>query len=132
MTRTTVLAILPRVFGVTGLFALVAVLMPISWMAGIHRWLGLDQMPSGPVVEYLARSLSVFYVLFSVLCLVLAGNLERYRPLVRLLGALAALMGVALVYIDLAAGMPARWTVCEGPGEIAFGGLIFFLARQDR
>jgi hypothetical protein len=41
--------------GIPGLFALVPVVMPMSWMAATHRWLCLGEMPKGPVVEYLAR-----------------------------------------------------------------------------
>src|SRR5262249_6130926 len=57
------LVILLRIVGVPALFALVAVFMPSSWMAATHRWLGLGEMPTGPVVEYLARSLSAFYAI---------------------------------------------------------------------
>jgi hypothetical protein len=63
-----VLAILLRSLGVSALFALVAVFMPMSWMAATHRWLGLGEMPTAPVVEYLARSVSAFYALFGALC----------------------------------------------------------------
>ena len=80
------LVILLRIVGVPALFALVAVVMPLSWMAATHRWLRLGEMPTGPVVEYLARSLSAFYAVMGALCLVLATDLERYRPLVRFLG----------------------------------------------
>jgi hypothetical protein len=87
MTRANkVLVFLLRLVGVGALFALVAVFMPFSWMSGTHRWLGLGEMPTGPVVEYLARSLSAFYAVMGALCLVVSANLERYRPLVRFLG----------------------------------------------
>jgi hypothetical protein len=87
MTRAdTALVLLLRFVGVTALFALVAVFMPVSWMAATHRWLGLGETPTAPVVEYLARSLSAFYALLGALCLVMASDLERYRPLVRFLG----------------------------------------------
>jgi hypothetical protein len=46
-----VLEILLRLVGVTALFALVPVFMPISWMAITHRWLGLGEMPTAPVME---------------------------------------------------------------------------------
>src|SRR5437763_15066753 len=72
--------------GIGSLFALVPVVMPMSWMAAAHRWLGLGEMPTGPVVEYLARSLSAFYALFGALSLVAASDLERYQTLVRFLG----------------------------------------------
>src|SRR5215471_12255409 len=72
MTKSDkVLVLLLRIVGVPALFALVAVFMPVSWMAATHRWLGLGEMPTGPVVEYLARSLSAFYAVTSALCLVM-------------------------------------------------------------
>jgi len=84
-------------------------------MAATHRWLGLGEMPTGPVVEYLARSLSAFYALVGALCLVMTSDLERYRPLVRFLSLTLALMGAIFTWVDLAAGMPAWWSAGEGP-----------------
>jgi hypothetical protein len=87
MTKSNkALVLLLRFMGVPALFALVAVVMPVSWMAATHRWLGLGEMPTAPVVEYLARSLSAFYAVMGALCLVVAADLERYWPLVRFLG----------------------------------------------
>jgi hypothetical protein len=130
MTRgDKALVLLLRFVGVPALFALIAVFMPVSWMAATHRWLGLGEMPTGPVVEYLARSLSAFYAIMGALCLVVAADLERYRPLVRFLGVAFALMGVVLLGVDLAAGMPWWWSASEGPGGVVFGALLFVLAR---
>ncbi|HKW85783.1 MAG TPA: YceI family protein, partial [Nitrospiraceae bacterium] len=53
MKTDKALVILLRSVGVTALFALVAVFLPMSWMAATHRWLGLGEMPSAPVLEYL-------------------------------------------------------------------------------
>ena len=133
MTKTDkVLVILLRYFlGIPGLFALVAVFMPLSWMVATHRWLGLGEMPTAPVVEYLARSVSAFYALFGALCLVVATDLERYRPLVRFLGAVFALMSVVLLGVDLAVGMPWWWSASEGPGGVVLGALMFVLASHD-
>jgi hypothetical protein len=124
-----VLVKLLRCVGVTALFALVAVFMPLSWMAAGHRWLGLGEMPTAPVVEYLARSVSAFYAFTGALCLLVAADLERYRPLVRFLGMAFALMSVVLLGVDLAAGMPWWWTAFEGPPGVIFGALVSFLAR---
>ena len=123
------LVLLLRIVGVGALFALVAVVMPASWMAATHRWLGLGEMPTAPVVEYLARSLSAFYAVMGALCLVLTTDLERYRPLVRFLGVAFALMSLVLLGVDLAAGMPWWWSASEGPGGVVFGALLFVLAR---
>jgi SAM-dependent methyltransferase len=130
MTKSDkVLVLLLRIVGVGSLVALVAVIMPFSWMAAIHRWLGLGEMPTGPVVEYLARSLSAFYALSGAVCLVLASDLERYRPLVRFFGAAVALMSLLALGVDLAAGMPWWWTASEGPGGVVFGLWMSYLAR---
>src|SRR5262249_45096989 len=123
------LLILLRFVGVGALFALVAVFMPSSWMAATHRWLGLGEMPTGLVVEYLARSLSAFYAVMGALCLVLATDLERYRPLVRFLGLAFALMSVVLLGVDVAAGGAGGWAGSAGPGGSVFGALLFVLAR---
>src|SRR5260370_845110 len=108
------LVVLLRLVGVPALFALVAVVMPLSWMDAAHRWLGLGEKPTVPVVEYLARSLSAFYALVGAICLVVAADLERYRPLVRFLGVAFALMSFVLLGVDLAAGMPWWWSASEG------------------
>ena len=130
MTKSEkVLVFLLRFVGVGSLLALVPVVMPFSWMAATHRWLGLGEMPTGQVVEYLARDLSAFYALMRALCLVIATDLERYRPLVRFLGVVVALMSVVFLGVDLSAGMPWRWTASEGPGGVVFGVLLFVLAR---
>ena len=118
--------------GIPGLLALVPVFMPFSWMVATHRWLGLGEMPTAPVVEYLARSVSAFYALFGALCLVVASDLERYRPLVRFLGMAFALMGLVLLGVDLTAGMPWWWSAFEGPPGVLFGALIYILARLNR
>ena len=112
MTKSDkVLVILFRyLLGIGSLFALVPVVMPWSWMAATHRWLGLGEMPTGPIVSYLARSLSAFYALVRALCLVMASDLERYRPLVRFFGVCLTLLGIVFTGVDLAAGMPWWWT----------------------
>ena len=115
------LVLLLRIVGVPALFALVAVFMPVSWMAATHRWLGLGEMPTGPVVEYLARSLSAFYAIMGALCLVLASDLERYRPLVRFLGVAFALMSLVLLGVDLARGYRGGGPPPRGQGEWCSG-----------
>jgi mannose-6-phosphate isomerase-like protein (cupin superfamily) len=130
MTRADkALVILLWLLGVTGLLALIAVFMPMSWMAATHCALGMGEMPTASVVEYLARSVSAFYAVFGALCLVLAADLDRYRPVVRFLGVAFALMSVVLFGVDLAAGMPLWWSAAEGPRGIVLGVLIFVLAR---
>jgi hypothetical protein len=126
------LVILLRCLGVGSLFALVPVLMPASWMVATHRWLGLGEMPTGPVVEYLARSVSAFYAFFGALFLMVASDLDRCRPVVRFLGAALALVGLVLLGVDVGAGMPWWWSAFEGPLWAGVGALMLVLARFDR
>jgi hypothetical protein len=133
MTRAdNALVTLLRALGMGSLFALVAVFMPFSWMVATHRWLGLGEMPTGPVVEYLSRSVSAFYALFGALFLIVASDLERYRPVVRFLGVALAVVGLILLGVDIGAGMPWWWSVLEGPMTLTLGALIFLLPRPTK
>lgn len=130
MTKTDkALIILLRVLGIPALFAVIAVFMPMSWMAATHRSLGLGEMPTEPIVEYLARSVSAFYVVLGALCLVIASDLDRYRPLVRFLGFAFFLLGAVFTGVDVATGMPWWWSGFEGPPGLGLGVLMFWLAR---
>lgn len=115
--------------GCPALFAIIAVFMPFSWMVATHRRLGLGEMPTGAVVEYLARALSVAAVLLGALCIVLASDLERYRPLVRFFGLAMGLMGLVFTGIDAIAGLPWWWVAFEGPPGVVLGPLMYYLAR---
>jgi hypothetical protein len=121
--------ILRYLLGIPGLFALVAVFVPLSWLAATHRWLGLGEMPTASVVEYLARTVSATDALLGALCLVMASDLERYRPMVRFFGVALALLGIVFTGVDVVAGMPWWWTVFEGPPGVLVGALIYLLAR---
>jgi hypothetical protein len=127
--REKVLVVILRVWGIGSLSALVPVFMPMSWMHDIHRWLGLGEMPTSPIVEYLARSLSAFYAFVGLFIWALSWDLERYRPLVRLLALAFALLSLIFTGIDLSAGLPWWWAAFEGPPGIAFGALLWSLAR---
>jgi hypothetical protein len=99
-------------------------------MVTIHRWLGLGEMPTTPVVEYLARSLSAFYAFFGAVLLLAATDLERYRPLVRFLGLGLAVVGLILLAVDFTAGMPWWWSTFEGPLWVVIGVVMLILARR--
>ena len=126
--RTLVLLI--RVVGGVSLLAVPFVFVPYSWMNGIHGWLGMGEMPSEPVVGYLARSTSAFYAMLGGLLLVLSCDVRRYRPVLVFLGAVVAVFGLALAVIDRAEGLPRFWCVWEGPFVVVFGVAMFLLGRR--
>ncbi len=131
MDKKKILRLLMRVVGVVMLAAFAAAFMPLDWMAAAHAWLGLGELPAAPVVEYLARSASLLYGLLGGLFVLVAGDLERYAPIVRFLGAMFMVLGAVLTGVDVAAGMPLYWTLWEGPPTIAVGLAMVLLSRPQ-
>ena len=115
------------------LLALVAVVLPQSWMAQTNDWLGFSPLPDTPLVGYLTRSLSGAYALLGVLTLALASDVRRYAPLIACFGWGYLVFGVILLVIDFAVGMPLAWALIEGPVVIGSGTVqLWLLARLGR
>ena len=81
-------------------------------------------MPQGPIVEYLARSTSMFYALHGVLLWFIASDLRRYSELFRFYLWISLAFAAGLFLTDLSAGLPPRWTLVEGPIVASFIGII--------
>jgi hypothetical protein len=119
-----------RVIGTAALFALVAVVMPYSWMNAIHPRLGMGTLPSEPIVGYLARSTSAFYALLGALLWVVSFDLVRHRLILRFLGVAIIVFGGILLIVDFVEGMPLWWSLWEGPINMAFGTIILILSNR--
>lgn len=117
-----------RVAGSAALLAIAAVFMPHSWMDVVHRRLGMGELPSAPVVGYLARSTSAFYAILGGLLWFVSFDLARYRPLLSYLGAALVAFGAVWVGVNVAEGMPSLWT-WQGPIVMAMGASILILRR---
>ena len=130
MTRKLVsVAWILRVVGALSMLAIVAVFMPLSWMASIHESLGLGKMAEGPIVEYLARSLSALYSLLGCWIFYLSGRVPAQLGFVRLFGVLFAIFGVVLWWIGVKSSMPVAWVLLEGPPAILLGLWIIYCCR---
>lgn len=129
MTREKLLVILLRLAGVAMLPAFLAIFLPTSWMIASHRWLGLGDFPDSALVQYLTRSIAGLYGFHGLLALIVSLDVRRYRPIVWYLAAMNVAFGMAVIGIDLHAGMPWYWTVAEGPTIAALGVLYLYLAR---
>ena len=92
--------------------------------------LGFGEFPDGPLVQYLARSVSAFYGFHGVLLFLVASDPVRFKPIVIYLAAFNIIFGLMLIAIDLHAGMPAWWTIGEGPTIIVIGLLLAMLCRR--
>lgn len=126
------LTLLLRFGGFAMLCALPMALLPTDWMASSHAWLGLGPFPqpAAPLVEYLARSISLLYGFHGGLLLVVSTDPRRFRPIVRYLGVMNILFGLGVLAIDLAVGLPMLWTLIEGPSVAITGVLFLFLAGR--
>lgn len=119
-----------RAFSILPMTAVFAAMLPVAAMDTIHRSIGLGSLPQGPIVEYLARSTSLFYALHGALLWYLASDLRRYRDFFWFYLWLSLLFAMGLFLTDLTAGLPLHWTLAEGPAVAAFVGLVMWLFRR--
>lgn len=123
------LALVLRLAGVMLLTAFAAVFLPANWMAATHRWLGLGPFPASPLVDYLTRSISALYGIKGGLYLLLSTDVRRYAAVIVYVALSAMGFGLAMIVVDLHAGLPWFWTLFEGPAVFAAGTMILVLAR---
>jgi hypothetical protein len=121
-----------RVGGATEILAFVAVVMPRSWMATAHAWLGLGEMPRGPVLIFLARQASFVYGMHGILLWIIASDVTRFRPLVVFTGISFLIAAPVFFIIDYTAGMPLWWTIGDSFGCGFFGAAILLLDWYGR
>ena len=129
-TAETMLTWLLRVMGFLPLLAIVAVVMPTSWMEAGAQWTGVGSFPDTPLTQYLARSLSAIYVLLGALVLYIARDVRRYLDLIVFVGWLTIGLGVILTALDFSIGMPAMWSWGEGPPTVVIGWAFIWLAGR--
>jgi hypothetical protein len=119
-----VFALFLRLVGTVALAAVVAIVMPFSWMNAVHQWLGMGPLPNQPIVGYLARSTSAFYAVLGGLLWVVSFDLRRHRVVLQYLGLVMVALGIMLGIIDFAEGMPKFWKWAEGPLNAVIGLVI--------
>ncbi len=124
------LVVLLRFAAVVLITAVVPAVMPFAWMAAIHRQLGLGELPQGPIVGYLTRSLSAMYAMHGAIVYFLSLDVRRFLPVVKCLAVLGIAFGVGMFVLDVAVGMPTPWIACEGPFVIVLGSTLLWLAGR--
>jgi hypothetical protein len=114
------------------MLAFIAVVMPRSWMEISHAWIGLGEMPSGPILMFLIRQASYTYGAHGILMWVLSLDVNRFRPLVILTGITYLVAAPVFVAIDYTYGMPLWWTLADpfGCGFLGAAVLWLTLSRQ--
>jgi hypothetical protein len=113
--------------GVVELFAFPSAVMPREWMQAGHAWLGMGEMPEGPVFEAVMRQVSFSYGLHGAALLLIASDVDRYRPLV-ILSAIGYLAyGLVFLFTDIGLGMPRLWVAGNAGSTILIGVLLLGL-----
>ena len=121
-----------RIGGTVCALATVAVFMPREWMALCHERLGLGGLPDGPIVDYLARSTSMFYAILGIVLWLLSRDVRRFSGTVAAVGVGMMAGGAVLLTIDLRSGLPFWWTAAEGPFVVGIGVVMRTLAARAR
>lgn len=124
------LIIILRASGILLVTAFIAVFLPYEMMDKIHQQMGLGHLPQVPILDYLARSVSLFYGIHGVIVLYVSFNLMKYLQFLKLLCYLGLVFGVAMIMIDFNAAMPASWSFAEGPLIISLNLVIYFLVKM--
>lgn len=119
-----------RVVGGFALLAFAAAVMPSKWMIEVAEELGLQPFPDHPLTFYLARNLSLLYGFVGFALVIVASDLKRYRPLVRLMAMGTILFAGLQLVVDSLSGMPAWWTWGESGSTLCGGILLFWLDRK--
>lgn len=130
MSTRRMLVWLLRATGGTMLCALIFVFCPFEWMAAVHRQIGMGELAYTPLLSYLTRSVSALYAILGAILLCASFDLDRYRPLILLLGMVALLGGAGVTILDAALRLPLFWTVAEGPSTVLLGIALLVLARK--
>ena len=129
MNRQLLQSWLLRLAGLVEIFAFVAVVMPRSWMEVSHAWLGLGEMPGGTIIMFMIRQASYAYGVHGISLWILASDVARFRPLVRLNGVSFLVASPVFFVIDITSGTPFFWTVIDTLGCAFFGVSLLWLDR---
>ena len=119
-----------RLAAIVEMLAFIAVVMPRSWMEVSHAWLGMGEMPGGPLIMFMIRQASYSYGMHGVSLWILSLDVNRLRPLVVFNGIAFLLAGPVFFAIDYSSGMPLWWTMEDSLGCALFGAGILWLSRN--
>ena len=127
--RERILAWYLRAYALVLLLALPATVVPTSWLATAHEWLGLGPWPDLPLLEYLARSASGVYASFGGIALLASFDVRRFRPIILFIAWLSVPGALYLFVLGWAIHMPKWWVAVEGPMVILSAVPLFVLSK---
>ncbi len=123
-----VLVLLLRLDGIIMLVALLPSIMPLAWMKEVHQCLGMGELPDGPIIGYLTRSLSIMYAMHGAVLFFVSLDVRRFLPVVKVVAVLTILFGLWLIALDVTIGMPVFWIAAEGPSLFVLYCVVLWLS----
>jgi hypothetical protein len=117
-----------RFVALSQMIAFVVVVVPESWMASVHSWLGLGPMPDAVILRYLIRGAAFSQGAFGVLIWVIASDVVRFRPLVLTTAALYLVAASLFYFIDAIAGLPRWWCIWDCACCFLIGSVLLALS----
>src|SRR5262245_49999815 len=130
--RNRVLVWCLRAYAAMLIAAMPAALLPTSFLAAAHQWLGFGPWPADvPLFESLARSASALYASLGGLALMASFDVERHRSVILCLGLLGLSGAGYLAVMGWLVGMPLWWVAVEGPTVLLTGLLLLALCRRS-
>ena len=120
-----------RLVGAVELLAFIAVVMPRSWMEIAHVWLGLGELPTGPITMFMIRQASYTYGMHAISLWVIASDVKRFRPFVILNGIAFLVAAPVFFLIDHSSGMPLWWALGDTFSCASFGTALLWLNRKN-
>ena len=121
------LIVILRLSGLLLITAFIAAFLPYETMARIHEQIGLGNFPKLPILDYLARSVSLFYGIHGVIVLYISLDIMKYLKFLKLLCYLGFVFGIVLFGVDMNATMPASWAFSEGPLIVSLNLVVYIL-----
>ena len=121
-----------RLTGAALVLATPFIFLPHAWHGAAHERLGFGPYPAGPIIDYLARSVSAMYTLSGVFCWLVSFDVRRHATVIIFLGASSMAWGVLLTVVDFQLGLPWWWLLGEGPPAIVLGIVLIVLEMRVR
>jgi len=119
-----------RLTAAAELMAVAGVFMPRSWMSFAHEWIGLGPLPPRGIFDYLARGLSLLYMVHGGLLWIFAGNVARYLTPILFCAWTGLAYSLIIMVVCANAGLPPWWALGEGLGLAALSVALLALLRN--
>ncbi|MBI4834999.1 MAG: hypothetical protein HY811_09320 [Planctomycetes bacterium] len=106
------------------------IVTPWNTVAKMLAWFGFHNIVVGGLTVYVYRIMCAGIGLFGIFLIMLALNLTRYKPMVKLAGLGFIFVGLIAIATGFWVKMAPPWYIADGGFSVLFGLLITVLGGQ--